>query len=627
MQKPGKYYIGVYTDSPASQGMIVIDDIELKRHEERPPFYLSDFTNHFDDWTAYKLYPNTFDQWTKTKEEGKEYDIVQLKTFKVYAPGIFVSPGFRIEQGQPIDLEMEYALLTSNESDRFGLYMGNENHPDSLTRLIAELPATSGWESYSKQITATETGRYFFAVKAQRATTEKDVYYKLGAFKLTPAGLNEYELKGILTDTAGNPIPEAEVKLTGGQSQRTLTDKDGVFLFDKVMEQQNFILEITKERFFPHTQAVKLEGAANNLGTLVLRYELLPPTGVSASVNPDNQVELEWRAPGSITEFRYDDGTSFGQVGFNSGTASDVMGNVFRTPALLQEISWYTNPAPMIHDKVNIYLLDLDPNGNPTNSILYEATDVPAKDSEWCSHWLNRPVNAPNGFLVAISYNNGSLGLAIDDGIDDYAFQNNTCYTGSLLTGTFSTFESQGGKSNFLLRAKGIPTNTVSSQALLEKAAAKTISYQIYRFEKANEHNQANWMLLTPQPIARTNFKEEVSALNGTYRYAVKALYPSKEVSEAAISNEITITNNGIVGGNETAEVHIWPVPAKESVTVSSASPVVWYIIRNPLGIVVANEQIDQKDFVIPLGKLRAGHYLVSLYTEDSKVERKIIKQ
>ena len=628
MAENGKYYIGFYTDSPVTRGFIAIDDISLRKYEEKTPFYLSDFTDRYDEWTPYKLYATSFDQWTKVTEEGKEYDIVQLKTFKASTqPGIFASPGFKIEKDQAIDLEMEYALLSSNENNRFGLYMGNENHPDSITTLVEELPVTTDWEIYRKTVSVEQSGRYFFAIKALKVDKDKNSFYKLGYFKLTPSGLESYGLEGKLTDAAGHVIAGAVVDLIAGQSQQTVTGEDGKFTFAQVLNQQTFTLRISKDKFVTHTQTIKLEGAAKDLGAVILKYELLKPSAVEALLNAEQKVTVNWVVPGNLTEYRYDDGIAFGQVGFNSGTANDVMGSVFRSPAQVSQISWFTTSASGVHEKVNVFLLALDQDGEPTNTVLYECADVPSRDMEWSSHHLPEPVNAPNGFMVAVSYNSGSLSLAIDDGLEDYSFNSKTCYIGSLLSGEFSTFESQGGKSSFLVRAKGTPLSASSAIPAMSELARAAIAYQVYRLEKNDQANEANWILLTQEPTVQTTFTDDASALNGEYIYAVKAVYPSNEKSEAVLSNVITIIKDGITTGSASEGLQIWPVLATDYVSVKSESRVKAYIIYDLTGVAVERQQVDEQNFIIPVGKLLRGHYVVSLFTDDGKVDRRIIRQ
>lgn len=624
LSEGGKYYLGFYTYSKVRGGYIAIDDISLKSYKEEPPFYQSDFTNRFDEWTRYKLLTTGFDQWTAVEEAGKDSKLVQLKTFKTSTPGMFASPGFRMEEGKPIKLEMEYALITTNPNDRMGLYMGNENHPDSLTTLIEKLPGTTDWTNYVQTVTVDKTGRYFFAIKPEKAGKEKGVLYKLAQFKLTPEGLNRYELKGRLLSDDGVFIDGATISLQAGQPQSAVTNKEGSFLFAEVLEQQTYTLTVTVNGFQPYNQIVMLDGKNLDLGEIRLKYILSAPVAIKAAINEkETAVNINWMVPGTILEYKYDDGTPFGQVGFNDGTASDVVGSVFRTPAIVTEASWYTTQAGGPHERVNLYILDLDKEGAPTNKVLYSVMDVANQDLVWTTYQMPEPVNAPNGFMVALSYTGGSIGLALDDGLEDYPFNNNTCYLGNIETGEFLTLESQGGKSSYLLRAKGIPSVASSVQAKVP--AVPNTPYRLYRFESKDKDNESLWTLLTPKDIAETEYTDRSIEKAGDYQYAVKSVYPSGEASSATLSNVITL-ENGLSIEQESLKTTIWPVPTGEWLTISSPVAISRYRIYNATGNIVADQNLVTEKITIPVNHLAPGTYYISLYTQDGQTTHKFIK-
>lgn len=629
MDTEGKYYIGIYTYSAASQGEIVIDDISLKAYEVQTPFYTSDFTNRFNEWTRYYPLATTYDQWTPTVEEGRESKIVQLKTFRpTTMPGLFTSPGFQLEAGKPIRLDFEYALITTNTNDKMGLYMGNENHPDSLTTLIELLPETTeaGWTTYTKTITPDKTGRYFFAIKAKEAGKEKDVLYKIGKFELIPDGMNWYELKGKILSGDGIAIAGTIVNLKGGRSQATTTSEDGTFFFKEVLEQQTYTLEISEKGFKSYTQEIVLDGANKEMEDIRLSYILSAPVAMTAEINSQKTgVNINWMAPGTFMEYRYDDGTPIGQVGFNNGTDEDVVGSVFREATQVTEISWFTTNAGGPHERVNAYILDLDENGLPTNKVLYSAKGIQNIDMSWSGYLLPEPVNAPNGFMVALSYTGGSLGLAVDDGIEDYPFTTNTCYLGNISTGEFMTLESKGGKSSYLLRAKGVPGRKQSPRA--EKAS--DLSYRLYRFESKDMNDESLWTLLTQSDIIETAYIDSTLVKVGDYQYAVKSIYPTGEPSPAVLSDTINWTKEIIednIKNEKSMGITIWPVPAKESLTVNSTDMIERYYIHNATGERVADRNTANQEIIIPVGHLAPGVYYIHLCTRNKQTTHKFIK-
>src|SRR5690554_3393426 len=183
------------------------------------------------------------------------------------------------------------------------------------------------------------------------------------------------------------------------------------------------------------------------------------PSNVIAEINQDSDVDLTWGLPGTgvMTEFRYDDGVIDEQLGFQGGTANGVMGSVHRNDAQIHEVTWITTEEGGPHNAVNLFIFGLDATGMPNaNDLLYQSMNVPNTDLEWMVYELPDPIDAPNGFMIGLSYT-GFLGLATDDGLgDDWPFMPNThFYAADYTTNTWSTVESAGFNVNFMLRAYG----------------------------------------------------------------------------------------------------------------------------------------------------------------------------
>lgn len=102
--------------------------------------------------------------------------------------------------------------------------------------------------------------------------------------------------------------------------------------------------------------------------------------------------------------------------------------------------------------------MDLDKNGKPTSKVLYSAMDVPNTPMEWCNHVLPDAVDAPNGFMIALSVA-GYLSIGIDTGTDaEYPFVTNThCFSIDYTTGEYDYIENSNVTGNLMIRAKGTP--------------------------------------------------------------------------------------------------------------------------------------------------------------------------
>ncbi|MDZ4122407.1 MAG: carboxypeptidase regulatory-like domain-containing protein, partial [Candidatus Cloacimonadaceae bacterium] len=102
------------------------------------------------------------------------------------------------------------------------------------------------------------------------------------------------------------------------------------------------------------------------------------------------------------------------------------------------------------------------------------------------------------------------------------------------------------------------------------KASSRAlIGYKVWRFVAGQETNESSWTSLTPQATTNTQINDETWATlpNGTYRWAVKAVYTSDVLSVPSFSNSLvkqvvngtvagvvrTITNAPIAGVSITA--------------------------------------------------------------------------
>lgn len=535
----GNYYIGFQAYSKKTNGYIVIDDILIQEPPAgREPFYESDFTNHMDEWTRYRPNSYMFDQWKTVSDESKGKDILQLEVVRNNEPSYLVSPLFAVSADTPVDLEVEYSLSTDNDADRLGIYMGTANHPDSISVLVAELAPADVWTSSVHQVSVERDGDYVFAIKPLRAGMEQGAVYRVASVRLTPSGLEEYAVRGRVTDVAGNPVDGVSVELVGGRCYSAVTGQDGRFVIEEVVEQQSFTLTAQKGLFKVHTEDMLMGGADLDMGDIILEYDTQAPVNVSAVYDqPSDMLTLSWMAPGSIVEYRYDDGRCYGNVGFNNGSAESVVGRIIDEPVSIREVSWYTVSVAGVHETVNVFILALDDAGMPTSEILFEKRGAANKDMEWSGLQLDEPVEAPKGCMIALSYDKGSVNIGIDDGLEDYPFINNTCYIGNISSGNFQTFESQGGKSNFMIRAMGTPMSGMKKAA----AGAALYRYVVYRIAEADADDESRWEQLTAEPQSDVTFVDDVKGVSGMYVYGVRTVYPTDERSEVSFSAPVEL--------------------------------------------------------------------------------------
>ncbi len=96
-------------------------------------------------------------------------------------------------------------------------------------------------------------------------------------------------------------------------------------------------------------------------------------------------------------------------------------------------------------------------------------------------------------------------------------------------------------------------SNSNSKRTLLmlnkpdENVDRNLIGYYVYRFLASNAGNQTAWLLLNSVMTTNAYYADEnVSTLNDTYQYAVKAVYNGNRLSEPELSNSIEIINDFI---------------------------------------------------------------------------------
>jgi hypothetical protein len=251
------------------------------------------------------------------------------------------------------------------------------------------------------------------------------------------------------------------------------------------------------------------------------------------------QVKLEWKEPMDTRLFRHDNGIHGGRLGTTGSTVKSVYGSVFRTPTKLTGMTWFTENYLTTHHTVNIFVFDLDTEGEPTSTILYSQTNVPNKDMEWSSFEFPEPINAPNGYMLALSYE-GHVGLGLDTGEGpDYPFTEKTnCFSEDYTTGKFTYTEEHDIKRSLMIRGIGI---LIGEDELPPATTDK--KYQVWRLTAEQKDTPEQWELLTAETVEAYSYTDTnwSSLKQGFYHYAVKTVYNNGEiVSPAAFTQALT---------------------------------------------------------------------------------------
>jgi hypothetical protein len=256
-------------------------------------------------------------------------------------------------------------------------------------------------------------------------------------------------------------------------------------------------------------------------------------------------------------------------LGAGSGTNSTVLGAVHRVNAQVHEVAWYTTAEGGPHNTINVFLFALNTSGAPTNTILYSQMAVANVDNQWNTLTLPTPIDAPNGFYLAISYA-GFVGIGTTTPNTEWPLVPNTqCFSMDYTAGSFSYVETLSAelRNNFMVRAYGYnmgksaaqgfaytksgansnelqlitnnPVETGTPAYTLDASTSKVFqNFSVYRLLENQPMNE--WTLLGTA-VADTFYVDNTWAgiAPGLYQYAVVANYTNGVTSPAALSNVI----------------------------------------------------------------------------------------
>lgn len=401
-----------------------------------------------------------------------------------------------------------------------------------------------------------DTLKVLFQAYSYKDSLVKLVFEKDTVLDVALRNRDRYDLSGEVVDVMGEPVEGAQVRISGYGTYTALTDVSGKFLMQDCYEYDQYLLEVFaqgKELF--QRNGVVVDRPDSQVAKVELKDMAYAPRNVKAE-EKDDVLTVSWEKTDSLETYRYDNGKVYLAYGDESGTEKTVLGAVYRTPARLTSMSWMTVPYyGKLHSKVNVFVFALDKEGMPTSTVLYSKMDVPNVDSLWMTHTFDTEVWAPDGFMVALSYRQGSDGyLSIANDYQDpqvvggYRFVPNTQYYSSdYTTGKFETVESMGFSSSMFIRAHGTTTGLLgfeimegeTAQAFDNRKAAEDESYEVWRVPFDALGSVGSWALVKEVSSQQFSCEDEGwdGLQQGMYYYAVKAVYPGDVKSEAVFSN------------------------------------------------------------------------------------------
>lgn len=325
-----------------------------------------------------------------------------------------------------------------------------------------------------------------------------------------------YTVSGRVLAPDGNPVEKADIALAGYADLTTTSNTDGTFPFSDVVVSDETTVTVSKDRYVDYSETFNLN-ADRNMGDITLGYAHFAPAGITVAAS-DGAASLTWDSPSAETDFIYDSGKADTQIGFSESIGTIVIGTAFRTPMTLNSISWFTTSEGGPHNSVNVYIYDLDEEGNPTGTMLYSERAVRNTDGQWTELTLENPVDAPRGCFVALNYP-GFHGIGVDGDHKAFPFRENTyAFSTDYSSGDFAYFDSETLSGNLMIRAAG---NAWSAEGMKPAAsdAPEICTYNVWR---ASGYGSDDWTTLNSSPLTTTSFSDATwqNAPAGVYRDA-----------------------------------------------------------------------------------------------------------
>ncbi len=340
-----------------------------------------------------------------------------------------------------------------------------------------------------------------------------------------------YSVSGKVLNVNRQPVGKAKISLNGYTAYSVETGTDGTFIIPDVFQADGYRLVIERYGLCNDTLLVDVKEENILLKEIVLKDKPLAPYRLTASVEGQH-VKLDWKEPMDTRLFRHDNGIHGGRLGTTGSTAKSVYGSVFRTPTKLTGMTWFTENYLLAHPTVNVFVFDLDAQGEPTSTLLYSKMNVPNKDMEWTTFEFPEAIDAPNGYMLALSYE-GHVGLGLDNGEGpDYPFTLHTnCYAEDYTTGKFTYTEEHDIKRSLMIRGIGVLRGEDELPVVTSDK-----KYSVWRMKEEQMETPEEWELLTTELSDELTYtdKKWQDQKQGFYRYAVKTVYNNGEISSPA---------------------------------------------------------------------------------------------
>ena len=374
-------------------------------------------------------------------------------------------------------------------------------------------------------------------------------------------------MMGTLTGTVtefGTDLPIEGASIVAGEYSGT-SNAQGVYSFS--VYAGTYEVTCSKVGYQPASQAgVVMVGLQTTTQDFVLTEITLPPGAVVAEEVAPN-VNVTWMEPGtSGGEWLNYSGEKDDSVGLTAGGVMsvaaryDAAGLADYSGMSLQALKvWPAQPAT--------YAARVWTGGTATapGTEAVNQPFTPAELDTYNTVLLTDPVPVPDGelwFGYSADHTSGNYPCGVDAGPAVNGYGNMVEFGGN-----WQTLLSAGLDGNWCIQGYvgySAPTDaprismpgsfkTYAGMVNKEKSADRALTgYRVWRLRQGQETNESTWTSLTPNPISATGFQdtEWANVEDGTYKWAVKAIYTGGAASVAALSNPLPkVTQIGTIVG------------------------------------------------------------------------------
>lgn len=418
----------------------------------------------------------------------------------------------------------------------------------------------------------------------------------------------------ILASDTGVGIAGASIHLAGYADYTGSSIGNGTFLINNVYANQSYSYVITAAGYASASGTINVAVTNHNMGNITVNEVAYAPNTVVAAVNGTySAVNLTWNAPDpnavEITESF--EGTAFPPANWtrtvtNNGAPNAV--GVFPTWCQFGAITisgtpvtptdgsnqaglwwsyehqdeWLMTPSfncpPGAYLKFDTYshygstnddhyYVKVSTNGGSTWDILWDASTLPASDNFY-SFPVTVDLASYSGLPIKLAFH------AVDPPTNDglwYVWFIDNIYIGNMVTSIRFAGSDLTSRSSeptqyvsYTSSTPNEPTRgtTRSGAAYTPATRAMTmpsrvsdralVGYKIWRLIAGQEANESTWISITPETVTTLNHSDSGwnTLPNGTYKWAVKAVYTAGVLSAPAMSNPLVkeVVNGTIVG-------------------------------------------------------------------------------